>query len=94
MLMAVLCNSLIGAVLGMRFKVRVLFLVAPFAFAVTAVIVGLAQAAVEPALLAGVLAVLMIQIGYLGGLLTRWSVAAARISPKRWPRSTPATPQG
>jgi hypothetical protein len=89
MLMAVLCNSLVGAVLGMRFKVRVLFPVAPFVFAVTAGAVGLAQAAFLPALLAGILAVVTLQIGYLGGLFTRWSVVAARLSPKRRLRTLP-----
>lgn len=88
MLMAVLCSSLVGAVLGTRFKVQVLFFAVPFAFAATAGIVGIAQSTFEPALLAGIAAGLALQIGYLGGLLTRFSMAASRILPK-WPlRST------
>jgi hypothetical protein len=90
MLMAILCNSLVGAVLGIRFKVQVLFPTAPLAFVATAGIIGITQAALEPALLGGVLAVITLQIGYLGGLLSRWSVAAARTTPNRSLRSTPA----
>ena len=56
MLMAVLCSSLIGAVLGIRFKVQVLFLVVPFAFVATAGIVAVAQSAFQPALLAAIAA--------------------------------------
>jgi hypothetical protein len=82
MLMAILFNSLVGAVLGTRFKVRVLFPVAPLAFIVTAGIVGVTRSAVEPALLAGLAALVALQIGYLGGLFTRFSVAAAQVPPK------------
>jgi hypothetical protein len=88
MLMTILCSSLVGAVLGTRLKVKVLFPLAPLAFCVAASLVGVAQAAFKPALLAGVAAVVALQIGYLGGLFTRWSVAAARISSKRSVRST------
>jgi hypothetical protein len=90
MMMAILCNSLVGAVLGIRFRVQVLFPTAPLAFVITAGIVGIMQAALEPALLGGILAVVALQIGYLGGLLSRWSVAAARTTPNRSLRSTPA----
>jgi hypothetical protein len=90
MMMAILCNSLVGAVLGIRFKVQVLFPTAPLAFVLTAGIVGVTQAALEPALLGGVLAVVALQIGYIGGLLSRWSVAAARTTPNRSLHSTPA----
>jgi hypothetical protein len=88
MLMTILFTSLVGAVLGIRFKVQVLFLAAPLAFVITAGIVGVTQAALEPALLGGVLAVVALQIGYIGGLCTRASIAAARISPKRSLHST------
>jgi hypothetical protein len=93
MLMAILCSSLVGAVLGTRFKVQVLFPVAPLAFFITAGIVGLSQATFEPALLAGIAAVVTLQIGYLGGLFTRWSIVAARVTSKRSMRST-TTAQG
>jgi hypothetical protein len=88
MLMAVLCSSLVGAVLGIRFKVQVLFLGVPLAFVATAGIMSVAQSALEPALLAATAAAAALQVGYLGGLLTRFSVAAARISPRRSLRST------
>jgi hypothetical protein len=81
MLMAILFSSLVGAVLGTRFKVQVLLPGVPLAFMTAAGIIGITQAVIAPALLAGVLAAIALQIGYLGGLFTRWSVAAARISP-------------
>jgi hypothetical protein len=90
MLMAILCNSLVGAVLGIRFKVQVLFPTAPVAFVITVGIVGAMQAAIQPALLAGAVAVVALQVGYIGGLFTRFSIAAARTAPKRSLRSTPA----
>lgn len=93
MLMAVLCSSLVGAVLGIRFKVQVLFLVVPFTFVAAAGIAGLAQCAFRLALLTGIAAAVALQIGYLGGLLTRFSIAAARVSPRRSLRST-TTVQG
>ncbi len=93
MLMAVLCSSLVGAVLGVRFKVQVLFLVVPLALVATAGIVGVAQSALQPALLAGIAAAAALQIGYLGGLVTRFSIAAARLAPKR-PLNSTTTVQG
>lgn len=92
MLMAILCSSLVGAVLGTRFKVRVLFPVAPFVFIMTVGIVGVARSEFVPALLAGVAAVVALQVGYLGGLFTRFSVAAARLPPKRPASSTTTAP--
>lgn len=83
MLMAVIGSSLIGAVLGIRFKVQVLFLAVPFAFVATAGLVGITQSALAPALLAGIAAVAALQIGYLGGLFTRFCLTAARATSKR-----------
>jgi hypothetical protein len=88
--MAILCSWLVGAVLGTRFKVQVLFPIAPLAFLITAGILGVAQAALEPALLAGTAAMFALQIGYLGGLFTRWSIAAARVTSRRSMSSTTA----
>jgi hypothetical protein len=82
MIMAILFSSLVGAVLGCRLKVRVLFLAAPLAFAMTAGVVAVTQGTIGSALLGGVAAVIALQIGYLGGLFTRFSVAAAQIPPK------------
>jgi len=93
MLMAILCNSLVGAVLGTRFKIKVLFLVAPLAFIITVCIVGVTRSAFEPALLAGLAAVVALQFGYLGGLFTRFTVAAAQIPSRRSVSST-TTAQG
>ncbi len=88
MLMAILFNFLVSAVLGNRFKVRVLFPAAPVAFIITVVVVGAAQSALSPALLAGVAAVVALQLGFLGGLFTRFSVAASQVPPTRRVGST------
>jgi hypothetical protein len=88
MLMAILFNSLVGAVLGNRFKVRVLFPVAPIAFIITVGVLGVARSAFAPALLAGLASVVALQIGFLGGLFTRFSVAASRVPPERPVRSS------
>ena len=90
MIMAIIFNSLVGAVLGCRFKVRVLFLAAPLAFAMTTSVLEITQGTLGLALLGGVAAVITLQIGYLGGLFTRWSVAAAQTPSKRSMRSTTA----
>ena len=69
---------LIGAVLGMRFKV---FILVPAIGSTLAAIVagGVAYGTNVPVILAtAVLAATSLQIGYLGGLATRHSMAVAR----------------
>jgi hypothetical protein len=74
---------LFGAVLGMRFKV--LILVPAIGFAAVAVLAGgLATNATLPAiLLAAVLASIGLQVGYFGGIVTRYSMTLARTADQR-----------
>ena len=79
----ILLVCLTGAVLGMRFKVLIL---AP-AIGVTIIAVfaaGMARGEDLPAiLLAGLLALICLQIGYLGGVLTRYTMTLARAGSRR-----------
>ena len=79
----ILLVCLTGAVLGMRFKVLIL---AP-AIGVTFIAVsatGMARGEGLPTiLLAGLLALICLQIGYLGGVLTRYTMTPARAGSQR-----------
>ena len=79
----ILLVCLTGAVLGMRFKVLIL---AP-AIGVTIIAVfaaGMARGVDLPAiLLAGLLALICLQTGYLGGVLTRYTMTPARPRSRR-----------
>jgi len=78
MSMLILLVFLLGAVLGMRFKV--LILIPAIAFALIAILVGgVARGdSVSAILVAVVLASICLQIGYLSGIATRYSIALAR----------------
>ena len=88
MIMIVLCSSLIGAVMGTRFRVQVLFPAATVGCAMIAVVALLKGSAVSSAIIAAITCVFSLQIGYLGGLLTRFYMAASRITSRRSLRST------
>jgi hypothetical protein len=79
----ILLAFLTGAVLGMRFKV---FVLAPaFVFAAIAVFAaGIVRGdSLRAMLVAGMLALISLQIGYLGGILTRYAVTLARAGSRR-----------
>ena len=83
MLMTILLVFLTGAVLGLRFKVLVLVPamgLAIIAITATGMASGYSLAAV---LTAGVLALICVQIGYIGGLLTRYAMTLARVESER-----------
>jgi hypothetical protein len=69
---------LIGAVLGMRFKV--LILIHTIGFALIAILAGgiVRGDSASAILIAAVLAWICLQIGYLCGIMTRYSIAMAR----------------
>jgi len=78
MSMLILLVSLIGAVLGLRFKVLILIPAIGFTI-IAAVATGIAGGnGLLAILLAGVLASTCLQIGYLGGILARYSITLAR----------------
>ncbi len=74
---------LIGAVLGMRFKVLILIPAIGLAWIVI-LAAGIARSdSISAILIATVLASTCLQIGYLCGTVTRYSVALARIGRTR-----------
>ena len=90
MFMIALCSSLVGAVIGTRFKVQVLFPAAMLGCAMVAAVAVLKGSALSSAIVAAILCVISLQIGYLGGLFTRFCMAASRGTFYRSLRSTVA----
>ena len=78
MSMLILLVFLLGAILGMRFKVLVLIPV--IAFALIAILVGGVTRgdSASAILIAIVLVSIGLQIGYLSGIATRYTIALAR----------------
>lgn len=90
MVMIALCSSLIGAVLGTRFRIHVLFPAALLGFMLIAAVAALKGSSISSAIMATVVSAVALQIGYLGGLFTRFCLAAARLASHRSLRSTTA----
>lgn len=88
MIMIALCSSLIGAVLGTRFRVQVLFPAIACGFLVVAVMAALEGWSVWSAITAELVCAASLQIGYLGGLLALACMTAARVPLRRSQRST------
>ena len=88
MIMIALCSSLIGAVMGTRFRVQILFPAATLGCATIAAVAVFKGSAISSAIMAAIICVIALQIGYLGGLLTRFFMAASRVTSRRPLRST------
>jgi hypothetical protein len=88
MAMIALCSSLIGAVLGTRFRVQVLFPVTAFGFLIVAVMAALKGSTIWSAMTAELVCAVSLQIGYLGGLLALACMTAARVPLRRSQRAT------
>jgi ABC-type amino acid transport system permease subunit len=90
MVMIALCSFLVGAVLGTRLRVKALF---PAMMLGLVLVVGVSVTR-GSGLLAAISAigvwVVALQFGYLGGLLTRFCLAASRQPLHRSLRSTTA----
>ena len=89
MIMIALCSSLIGAVLGMRFKVQVLFPAAILGCSIVVAVALLKGSSMSSIIIAAIISVTSLQIGYLGGLLTRFYIAASRTTSDDSLRSSP-----
>jgi len=87
----ILCCALAGAVLGLRFKVLVLMPALGFVLPAT-VISAFAQGDGAWAIAgACAMAATLLEIGYLAGTLTRFTLAGARVARRRAsPRATTA----
>jgi hypothetical protein len=88
MVMIALFSSLVGAVLGTRFKVQVLFPAIAFGFLIVTVIAMLEGLTVRSAIAADLICAVALQLGYLGGLITVACMTAARAPLRRPQRST------
>jgi hypothetical protein len=90
MVMIALCSSLIGAVVGTRFKVQVLFPAAVLGIVTVAAAAAYTGSTISWAILAAIVCVTSLQLGYLAGLFTRFCMAASRTASHRSLRSTAA----
>jgi hypothetical protein len=88
MVMIALCSSLVGAVMGTRFKVQVLFPAAMLGCVMVAAVAVFKGSAMSSTIAAAIVCVISLQIGYLGGLFTRFCMAASRGTFYRSLRST------
>jgi hypothetical protein len=88
MVMIALCSSLIGAVLGTRFKVQVLFPVTALGFLMVAVMAAAKGSTVWSAMVDELVCAVSLQMGYLGGLVVLACMTAARVPLRRAQRST------
>jgi hypothetical protein len=87
MVMIALYSSLVGAVLGTRFRVQVLFPAAAFGFVIVGVVAALKGSTMWSAITAEVICAVALQIGYLGGVLALACMTAARVPLRRAQRS-------
>jgi len=91
--MFVVLNILFGAVLGMRFKVFVLFPAIAVGAALTASVAAMQGTGVWSTVVATALSIVGLQLGFLGGVVTRHFVAASRVPHPRG-AAEPATAAG
>jgi hypothetical protein len=88
MVMIALCSSLIGATLGTRLKVLVLVPGLILGIVLVTAVAAVTGAAISAAIGAFVVWAVFLQLGYLGGLLTRFCLEAMGVVPQR---SLPST---
>jgi hypothetical protein len=90
MVMIALCSSLIGATLGTRFRVLVLFPAIAAGVALLTAAAILKGSTPSAAVTAVIVWTICLQLGYLGGLLTRVCLEATGLAPQRSLHSTNA----
>jgi hypothetical protein len=83
MVMIALYSSLVGAVLGTQWKVKVLFPAAGVGAAIIAVVAVWMDSPLVTTMSALGIWVFCLQFGYLMGLLTRYCLEAAGLAPQR-----------
>jgi uncharacterized membrane protein len=88
MVMIALCSSLIGAVLGTRFRVHVLFPAVLLGLVIVAIVAVIKETSFTSALAAVAIYAVSLQFGYLGGLFVRFCMTAVRTPSHRSLRST------
>ena len=85
MMMYMILSIFCGAVLGIRFKVLILFPAILVCLAIDASIAAAHGSGLWPTLIALALSVTGLQLGFLGGLSARYFVAASRPPARRPP---------
>lgn len=90
MVMIALCSSLIGATLGIQYKVQALLPVAFVGVALVAVVAALKGSEPSTAVIALGIWTICLQLGYVVGLLTRYCLEATGLAPPRALHSTAA----
>ena len=90
MVMIALCSSLVGAVMGIRFKVHALFPASVLGVAMVAAVAASNSWAMLSTIAAAGVCVISLQLGYLAGLFTRFCMTASRVAHHRSLRSTAA----
>lgn len=88
MVMIALASSLFGAVLGIRFRVHVLAPAAMLGLVLVASVAVLKSSTFLSVATAAIVFVIALQVGYLGGLFTRFCLVATRLSSHRLLGST------
>ena len=88
MVMIALCSSLIGATLGTRLKVFALVPALIMGIVLVTAVGTVTGAAVSAAIGAAVIWTICLQLGYLGGLLTRFCLEAMGLVPEQHLNST------
>lgn len=83
MIMIMLASSLVGAVLGIRFRIHVMAPAVLLGLITIAIIAVVEGAAISSALATMAVYVVAMQLGYLGGLFARFCMAAARVPSHR-----------
>lgn len=81
MILMALCSSLVGATLGTRLRVWVLLPVTLAGAVPVAAVAALNGSTLTAAAGAIIVWTIFLQFGYLGGLLTRFCLTAARLAP-------------
>lgn len=90
MVMIALASSLFGAVLGIRFRIHILAPAVMLGLVLVASVAVLKGSTFASPGTAAIVFVIALQIGFLGGLFTRFCLVAARLSFNRSLRSTVA----
>jgi hypothetical protein len=87
MVMIAICSSLIGAVLGTRLKVLALLPAMLVGFALVLAVALINDAPASTALGAAAVWAICLQLGYCGGLLTRYCLTGSQMTSERPVRS-------
>jgi hypothetical protein len=84
MVLIALCSALIGATLSTQYKVPALFPAAMMGVALVTAVAALKGSTVSATISALAIWTICLQLGYLGGLLTRYCLEATGLAPRRW----------